>query len=98
MSKELASAEVETALTTLFERIDGLETKVDSASSLSETALTIAQSAKSALANIHTVPTNGNDVILGILGKATAIVVVGIITWGIVQIARSPELKEKETK
>lgn len=85
---ELKNAEVETALSTLFERIDDLTSKVDSSSATAQAALSIAKEVKSSITNIHVAPTNGYDIAFKIVAKVTGVAIVGIIGWVIVKKAK----------
>lgn len=96
MSEELKNVEVENALTVIFERLDkadtsvaDLGTRIDGVQVIAERAASAAASAKSMAANVRTVPTNGCDVFLGILGKTTKVAVVGLLCWAAVKCCQA---------
>lgn len=97
---ELKNAEVETALETLFSRVDELASKVDTTSSTASAALSIAKEVQNSVTNIHVAPTNGYDVALKIAGKAAGVLIIGIIGYVIVRKAKihSDGYKEYLTK
>lgn len=96
MSEELKNIEVENALTVIFERLDkadtsvaDLGTRIDGVQAIAERAASAAASAKSMAAKVRTVPTNGCDVFLGILGKTTKVAVVGLLCWAAVKCCQA---------
>lgn len=90
----ISNTEVESALVKLFEKVSEIQSDVQSMDNRIDMVEELAESAKSSIMNIHTAPTNAGDVFLGILGKATAVAIIGIITWGIVKCVRSDEDKK----
>lgn len=96
MSEELKNIEVENALTVIFERLDkvdtsvgDLNTRINAVQSIADRAASAAASAKSMAANVRTVPTNGCDVFLGIIGKTTKVAVVGLLCWAAVKCCQA---------
>lgn len=96
MSEELKNIEVENALTVIFERLDkvdtsvgDLNTRISAVQSIADRAASAAASAKSMAANVRTVPTNGCDVFLGIIGKTTKVAVVGLLCWAAVKCCQA---------
>lgn len=77
----ISNTEVESALVKLFERVSEVQSDVQSMDNRIDMVEEMARSAKTAVTNIHTVPTNGYDVFLGILGKATAVAIIGAFCW-----------------
>lgn len=103
MAEELKSAEVENALTTIFTKIDTLESnmidlvaKNADTRSVADRALSIAREAKSSIKEIRTVPTNANDVAIVVFRKLVGLATLGIITFGVVKVLTYAPKEDKE--